>query len=164
MDLNPAYERLTGLNKDIVLGKTILEIMPELNRIGLRILGILQKQERPSGLRITLKELERYFSGIAFCPQKDQFAVIFSDVTDRLMTENLLRERDKKLQEQNEQYQALNEELTRLYRDLFMAKEKAEESDKLKSAFLAKYVARNKDTNERDLVLPVYWPVKTWMK
>lgn len=137
VDLNPAYERLTGLKKDFVLGRSILEIMPEIEPHWIKNFGHTAKTGKAFRFENYVKELDRYFSGIAFCPQKDQFAVIFSDVTDRLMTENLLRERDKKLQEQNEQYQALNEELTRLYRDLFKAKEKAEESDKLKSAFLA---------------------------
>jgi PAS domain S-box-containing protein len=73
------------------------------------------------------------------------------DITERKKAEKILKERELKLKEQNEEYQRLNkkylivnEELTesidriqKINRDLKIAKEKAEESDKLKSAFLA---------------------------
>jgi PAS domain S-box-containing protein len=73
------------------------------------------------------------------------------DITERKKAENELQDREKKLTEQNMEYQRLNqeylivnEELTeslgriqKMNEDLKIAKEKAEESDKLKSAFLA---------------------------
>jgi len=52
-----------------------------------------------------------------------------ADITERKQAEFLL-------QEKNEEYEALNEELTQSYNELKSAKEKAEESDRLKSNFL----------------------------
>ncbi len=73
------------------------------------------------------------------------------DITERKKAEDVLKESELKLKEQNEEYQRLNqeylivnEELTesidrirKINVDLKIAKEKAEESDKLKSSFLA---------------------------
>ena len=66
------------------------------------------------------------------------------DITDRKNSEEKLAENEMLLQRQNEEYMALNEDLVRTNREiqlineeLQLAKEKAEESDWLKSAFLA---------------------------
>jgi signal transduction histidine kinase/CheY-like chemotaxis protein len=52
------------------------------------------------------------------------------DITER-------KEFEKRLQEKNEDYESVNEELRQTNDELFVAKEKAEESDRLKSSFLA---------------------------
>jgi PAS domain S-box-containing protein len=52
------------------------------------------------------------------------------DITDR-------KEFEKRLQEKNEDYESVNEELKQTNDELYAAKEKAEESDRLKSSFLA---------------------------
>lgn len=54
---------------------------------------------------------------------------ILRDVTEKILIE-------KKLKEQNEEYESLNEELRQTNRELFEAKQKAEESNRLKTAFL----------------------------
>ena len=56
-------------------------------------------------------------------------ASIGEDITQRKRNELLLKEKTEEIEAQNEEYQQLNEELLR-------AKEKAEESDRLKTAFL----------------------------
>ncbi len=54
---------------------------------------------------------------------------IIEDITDRKLIE-------EKLKKQNEEYAALNEELRKLNEDLLIAKEKVEQSDRLKTEFL----------------------------
>ena len=48
-----------------------------------------------------------------------------------------VEERELELQSKNEEYETINEELNHTNEDLYKAKEKAEESDRLKSAFLS---------------------------
>jgi PAS domain S-box len=59
-----------------------------------------------------------------------------TDITERKKTELILSESEKKLKEQNEEYEAINEELRETNEKLHIAKLKAEESDRLKTAFL----------------------------
>jgi PAS domain S-box-containing protein len=57
------------------------------------------------------------------------YQVIYMDITQRKHTEELLKQKTYEIEVQNEEYKQLNEEL-------YIAKTKAEESDKLKTAFL----------------------------
>ena len=60
-----------------------------------------------------------------------------TDITQRKEIEQVLQQNEFLLKQQNEEYLVLNEELTQTNAELTAAKEKAEESDRLKSAFLA---------------------------
>lgn len=67
-----------------------------------------------------------------------------NNITERKRNQAILIENERRLKEQNEEYMALNEELVErnlhvaeMYDELLRAKEKAEENDRLKSAFLA---------------------------
>ena len=69
---------------------------------------------------------------------------VSTDITERKLAEETLKQNEKKLREQNIILQALNEELYKsnvrikeINEELFMARKKAEESDRLKSDFLA---------------------------
>ncbi|NJO89565.1 MAG: PAS domain S-box protein [Chloroflexia bacterium] len=137
VELNPAYERLTGLKKENIINKTILEVRPNIEKKWIENFGKVGKTGEPYWFEDYVKEFDKYYTGLAYSPQQDYFAVIFSDVTDKKKAEKIVFENDKQLKEQNEEYQALNEELTSLNLELLEAKQKAEESDKLKTAFLA---------------------------
>lgn len=54
---------------------------------------------------------------------------IFSDITEKMNSARLLQEKSREIEAQNEEYRQINEELV-------LAKDRAEESDRLKTAFL----------------------------
>ncbi len=58
------------------------------------------------------------------------------DITERIANEMLLKEKNEEIEVQNEEYQQLNEEQLQVNEELQEAKERAEESDRLKTAFL----------------------------
>lgn len=59
-----------------------------------------------------------------------------SDITERKMAEILLKDKSDEIEAQNEEYLQINEELNQINQELTEAKERAEESDRLKTAFL----------------------------
>jgi PAS domain S-box-containing protein len=61
---------------------------------------------------------------------------ISRDITDLKLAELMLKEQKDEIERQNEEYLQLNEELQALNMELSEAKERAEKSDRLKSAFL----------------------------
>lgn len=67
-----------------------------------------------------------------------------TEIAERIQIEKSLRDRELELKNSNKEYLIINEELSEkndkivaMYHDLIVAKDKAEESDRLKSAFLA---------------------------
>jgi PAS domain S-box-containing protein len=77
--------------------------------------------------------------------QDDKLVIlgIMHDMTERILAENALKNSEEELQQQNEELEVMNEELSesnriirKLNLDLVRAKDKAEASDKLKTAFL----------------------------
>jgi PAS domain S-box-containing protein len=67
---------------------------------------------------------------------KDLLHSIIHDITKRKNAEVLLKEKSYKIESQNNEYQQINEELNQTNQELIIAKEKAEESDHLKTAFV----------------------------
>jgi PAS domain S-box-containing protein len=59
------------------------------------------------------------------------------DITERKQAEETLGKNDFELKEQNREYEKLTNELIQMNEQLLKAKDKAEEADKLKSAFLS---------------------------
>jgi PAS domain S-box-containing protein len=61
---------------------------------------------------------------------------VATDITERKKSEQILADNEAKLKRKNEEYEKLNEELLLANEQLKLAKTKAEESDRLKTAFL----------------------------
>ena len=99
LEINPAFTKLTGLTKEIADNKTVREIIPEIendpadwiNKYGNVAL---------TGEELTFEDynetLQKWFRVHAFQPKQDQFAVTFSDITERKTSEEkLIEERDR---------------------------------------------------------------------
>jgi PAS domain S-box-containing protein len=87
LDMNPAFEQLTGLKKVDVVGKTVLNIMPNTESIWIEKYGNVALTGEPISFEDYANSLGRHFKVIAFCPKKNQFAVIFTDITERKQAE-----------------------------------------------------------------------------
>lgn len=62
---------------------------------------------------------------------------VVNDITELVLANRDIKEKSEELEAQNEEYLQLNEELLHANQELYVAKEKAIESDHLKSAFLS---------------------------
>jgi PAS domain S-box-containing protein len=93
IDVNPSFERLTGLKRESVIGKRVLEIMPDTEKTWIEKYGYVALTGEPLQFEDYSKGLDRYFSVVAFRPRPTQFAVIVDDITDRKIAEAELVER-----------------------------------------------------------------------
>ena len=93
LDVNPAWERATGLSRSDVLGRTVLEVLPGTESYWIETYGQVALTGKAIKFENRSNEIGgKWFECLAFSPQSKQFAVIFQDVTDRRQTEGALRE------------------------------------------------------------------------
>ncbi|MDX9845654.1 MAG: PAS domain S-box protein [Tenuifilaceae bacterium] len=88
LDVNPAFERLTGLKVESLIGRTVLEIMPNTEKYWIDSYGQVAETGEPIRYENYSQELGRYYDVSAFSPKKGLFAVVFSDVTERKLAED----------------------------------------------------------------------------
>jgi PAS domain S-box-containing protein len=91
IEVNPAFEKLTGTPAAAVIGKRVKEIMPETEQYWIEVYGNVARTGVPASYQNYSKELDRYYDTWTFSPRKDQFAVIFTDITDRKRAEDSVK-------------------------------------------------------------------------
>jgi len=108
LEVNPAWEKLVNAKADLVIGKRIKEFMPYIEPSWIERYGKIVKTGIPEEFTDYNEATKKYYNVFAYKLDGNKFATVFNDVTDKKQFET----------------------------DLIRAKEKAEESDRLKSAFL----------------------------
>jgi nitrogen fixation negative regulator NifL len=91
LDINPAFERLTGLKRDLVLGKTYHEVLPGEGEGWVKKFGEVMRTGEPIQFEDYSSTLNRYYEVFAYKSASTQFATIFLDITDRKHMEDELR-------------------------------------------------------------------------
>ena len=97
LEINPAFERLTGVPVKTLLGKTVKEVMPGTEQYWIDVFGKVARTGEPAACQNYASELNRYYDVWAFSPAKNQFAVVFVDITERKRAEELLHQRVEEL-------------------------------------------------------------------
>jgi PAS domain S-box-containing protein len=109
LDVNPAFEALTGLAREQVVGKRVKEVMPDTEPYWIDVFGRVALTGWPATYENFSKEFGKFFEVSAYSPSPGQFAAVFTDMTMR-----------KKVEE-----------------EILKAKEAAEEASMTKTRFLA---------------------------
>jgi PAS domain S-box-containing protein len=94
--VNPAFERITGLKAEHVVGRTVLEVLPDTERYWIETYGRVALTGEPTLFENYSKVLDKYFVVTAFRSAPNQFACNFTDITDRKRVEEALRESEEK--------------------------------------------------------------------
>ena len=90
IDVNPAFQRMTGLRGEDLLGRTVLEALPGTEKRWIQTYGKVALTGEPVFFEEHSKELQKYFEVTAYRPAPKQFACIFADVTERRLAEEKL--------------------------------------------------------------------------
>ena len=93
--VNPAFERATGLKSENIVGKTVLEVMPNTEPHWIETYGRVALTGEPVLFEDYSRELDKFFQVTAFRPATNRFACIFSDITVRKKAEQSLRESEE---------------------------------------------------------------------
>lgn len=87
LEINPGFEAVTGLNRSSVLGKTVLEVLPGIERSWIDLYGQVALGGPAQHFEDYAAELDKHFEVWVSSPKRGQFAVLFNDITDRKDTE-----------------------------------------------------------------------------
>jgi PAS domain S-box-containing protein len=90
LQVNPAFERLSGYQADDVVGRTLLEVIPDMEGETIRKVGEVALSGRAALFEHYSPRLKRHFDIAAFCPRTGQLALIISDATERIVHERNL--------------------------------------------------------------------------
>jgi PAS domain S-box-containing protein len=88
LDVNPAFESLTGLKN--VVGKKVTEVIPgirEADPVLFETYGRVALSGRPETFETYVKALEAWFSIAVFSPEKEYFVAVFDVITERKKAE-----------------------------------------------------------------------------
>ena len=109
IDINPRYEEILNKKRADVINKLATEVYGHDEPAYLKEFSSVAISGKPLSFETFYEEMGIYFSISVFSPEKNKFATIFEDITERKLNRMKLEE----------------------------ALEKAQEADRLKSAFLA---------------------------
>lgn len=99
-EINDAFERITGLKRENIVGKRATEVLPGIEKDPTDWIGKYGKVAitgEPVQFESRSEALEKWYSVSAFSPHKGYFAVTFSDITEQKRMEQAIRENEEKL-------------------------------------------------------------------
>ena len=95
LEINPAFEKLTGLKAVSLIGHTTLEIMPGTEKEWIECYGKVALTGEVAHFENYSQELGKYYQVTAYSPKPMQFAVLFRDITERKKIEMELEESER---------------------------------------------------------------------
>ena len=91
LSLNPAFEKQTGLKAENIVGKKVSEVLPSTEKYWIETFGEVALTGKSIDIENYSSELNGHFRVSAFSPKKGYFAVIFENVTNRILAEKELQ-------------------------------------------------------------------------
>jgi signal transduction histidine kinase len=87
LDINPAYEQITGLTREKTIGKKASELYGTGTPPYFDIYERVAASGKPESFETYFPPMQKYFSISAFSPQKGRFGTVFNDITGRRRAE-----------------------------------------------------------------------------
>ncbi len=91
LEINPAFERLTGLSREAVIEKTVREVIPNIEAYWIETYGRVALDGSPVRVENYSVPLNRWYLVFAYRTAPGQFAAIFTDITERKRAEEEMR-------------------------------------------------------------------------
>lgn len=87
VEVNPAWGGLLGIDPDTVVGRTVRNVIPDIEDVWVSEFAQVVDSGQPANFTRQIGILRRWYEGRAFKLNADRFGVIFLEVTDRVEAE-----------------------------------------------------------------------------
>jgi PAS domain S-box-containing protein len=87
LEVNPAFEKMSGLSHEKLIGKRIKEIFPDLESFWIETYGRVALTGQPVLFERRAQTTGKWLEVYAYSPQKGRFAALFRDITTRKKAE-----------------------------------------------------------------------------
>lgn len=96
LEVNKAYEEQTGLKSENIIGKTLLEVAPDIETSWIDMLADVAVTGRQAIMTDYNRSTKKYYETITFLPQNGKVALLLKDVTVSKQAEVALRESEQR--------------------------------------------------------------------
>jgi PAS domain S-box-containing protein len=96
IDVNPAHRKITDLQRNDVVGKTLSQLFPGLEHEWVDAHIEVAVTGKPKTMEGYVGSLGKYYILHMYSPRQGQCAVLFSDITDRRVMEEKLKESEER--------------------------------------------------------------------
>ena len=103
LELNPTYESQTGISQEMVLGKTILQVFPTIEKGHIDTFAAVVDNQCPVIFEQYFEVNNRWHEVKVYPGEKDKFTVLFSNITERKQAENKIKESEQEVRKIKEQ-------------------------------------------------------------
>lgn len=90
ISVNDAFVRLTKRRREDIVGKTVLEVLPNTEKSWIERFGVVALSRQSTQFEDYAIEFGRFYSVAAYSPKHGQFAVVIDDITERKEIEHQL--------------------------------------------------------------------------
>lgn len=129
LGVNSSFERQLGISRTSVIGKTSREAYGVAEPPYLECYARVATTGKPELFETSFAPMDKYFRISVYSPQKNQFATVFSDISEQKRAEDAFRKKSTDLETAYEQLTATEEELRQNYDNLQRKEQALRESE-----------------------------------
>lgn len=96
LDINPAFEKMTGIARENWIGKTVKQVLPDTQCAWLSSFDNLDISGEPKHFENQVAEFGRWYAIDSYKAGPDRFVVLVQDITARKQTELALKESEER--------------------------------------------------------------------
>jgi len=96
LDINPAFEKMTGIARNNWIGKTVRQVLPNTEAAWISSFDSLDTSGEPKHLENHVVQLGRWYAIDSYKAGPDRFVVLVQDITERKETELALKQSEER--------------------------------------------------------------------
>ncbi len=118
LEINPAFEQMTGLKAEIILGRRVREVLPAVESAWIETYGKVALTGQAVRFQNYSYDLGKYYEVVAYCPEPGKFATLFFDVSEQKRLEAEAQARNTQVEVQRRLLEQREQERMQIARDL----------------------------------------------